>query len=75
MKRYNIVERSYGSGDLIMDVVEDENGQYVEYEYIKQLLQDYAKCLDDIWDIVSVNLRSGKWDKSEFEEILKKHFA
>ncbi len=36
---------------------------------------DYMKCLDDIWDIVSVNLRSGKWDKSEFEEILKKHFA
>ena len=36
---------------------------------------DYMKCLDDIWDIVSVNLRSGKWDKSEFGEILKKHFA
>ena len=36
---------------------------------------DYMKCLDDIWDIVSVNLRSGKWDKSEFGEILKKHFV
>ena len=50
MKRYNIVERSYGNGELIMDVVEDENGQYVDYEDIKHMLQntssnsDYAKC-------------------------------
>ena len=81
IKRYNIVEHSYGDGDTSMDVREDLEGQYVEYEDIKQQLQntssnsDYMKCLDDIWDIVSVNLRSGKWDKSEFEEILKKHFA
>ena len=51
-----------------------------ENEELKKRLQtshnsDYMKCLDDIWDIVSVNLRSGKWDKSEFGEILKKHFA
>ena len=50
-----------------------------EYALYKQLQNtssnsDYMKCLDDIWDIVSVNLRSGKWAKSEFGEILKKHF-
>lgn len=50
MKRYNIVERSYGNGELIMDVIEDGNGQYVNYEDIKHLLKntpsnnDYAKC-------------------------------
>jgi len=81
IKRYNIVEHSYGDGDTSMDVREDLEGQYVDYEDIKYLLQntspnnDYMKCLNDIWDIVSVNLRSGKWDKSEFGEILKKHFA
>lgn len=50
IKRYNIVEHSYGDGDTSMDVREDLEGQYVEYDDIKHLLQntssnsDYAKC-------------------------------
>ena len=59
IKRYNIVEHSYGDGDISMDVREDLEGQYVEYEDIKHLLQntssnsDYAKCpcCGEPWDI------------------------
>ena len=89
IKRYNIVEHSYGDGDTSMDVREDLEGQYVEYEDIKQLLQntssnsDYAK-LPTIGEIVD-NLNGGKnlgWTDTDVEPIMKaikalstRHFA
>ena len=54
IKRYNIVEHSYGDGDTSMDVREDLEGQYVEYEDIKQLLKntssnsDYAAAVKNL---------------------------
>ena len=32
MKRYDIIERSDGSGDLIMEIRESPNGQFIEYK-------------------------------------------
>jgi hypothetical protein len=47
IKRYNIVEHSYGDGDTSMDVREDLEGQYVEYEDIKHLLQNTSSNSDN----------------------------
>ncbi len=78
IKRYNIVEHSYGDGDTSMDVREALEGQYVEYEDIKQLLQntssnsDYAK-FPTIVAIVD-NLNGGKnlgWTCGDVEPIVK----
>jgi len=49
MKRYSIVEKSYGDGDILMEVREGNDGEFVRYDDIKHLLQntsynsDYAK--------------------------------
>jgi hypothetical protein len=53
MKRYSIIEKSYGDGDILMEVREGNDGEFVRYDDIKHLLQNTAPdsvippCQDD----------------------------
>ena len=39
MKRYTLIERTFGDGNSFMEVREDENGEFVEYKDVEQLLK------------------------------------
>ena len=47
MKRYTLIERTFGDGNSFMEVREDENGEFVEYKDVEQLLKEITIIKED----------------------------
>lgn len=86
-KRYDIVEHSDGSGDLIMDVRVSPDGQFVKYEDYEKGIEDvdfkrcpsntdHPKLNDVLAEIEEKEISGGALVRvKDVKEILSKYFA
>jgi len=83
MKRYKIVERSFGNGSLTMEVEEDPDGNYIEYsDYVSEKEKSnsgYPPLADVLAELEKISFIQGESNRlinfGNMEQVLRKYFS